>query len=217
MDVLPSLYPISIHLFTKPVLWKDNVYIPGYLERDVPEGTRIPEHVQQFLNRNDQIILVSFGSMTNDKPDHFTQMILDIAIKHRLAVIFNTASGGIKIPTEYPDHVIFIEYIPFKLILPRIYAVLHHGGTGTTHLSVKYGCVSILIPHILDQFFWADTIYEKKLGPKAIPIYKLTPSKLELVLMDALSNKEYKQNAERISREMCIENTPAQVLQMILP
>lgn len=215
LQILPSWYPISKHLFDKPRLWGDHVRIVGNLERELDPMAQVPAQLQLFLDRYDKIILVSFGSMTNDKPDHFTKMILDIAIKHRLAIVFNTASGGLIAPDDFPEHTIFIDFIPFQLILPKIYAVLHHGGTGTTHLSVKYGCVSILIPHILDQFYWAEMIYQKKLGPKGIPINKLNSDRLEKTLLEALNNKEYKVNAERISQQMKSENSSIEILKWL--
>lgn len=212
---LESWYPLSKYIFDRPALWGENVKLTGYFEREPDKKWIIPDELQLFLNRYDKITLVSFGSMTNDRPELFTQMVIDIAKKHGLAVIINTASGGFHTPDSFPDHIRFVEYIPYSLILPHIYAVLHHGGTGTTHLSVKYGCVSILVPHILDQFFWADTIFNLKLGPKGIPIFKLTPALMEDTLLDALQNKEYKTNAEMISRQMETEHPVQYVIQLM--
>lgn len=215
LHTLPSWYPISKHIFTKPDVWGDHVQITGYLEREPPTEWNMSDDLKQFLARFDKIIMVSFGSMTNDKPEHFTQMILQLAQKHAWAVIFNTASGGFNATGAYPDHIRFVEYIPYKLILPRIYLVIHHGGTGTTHLSIKYGCVSIVIPHILDQFFWADTIHQKKLGPKGIPIFKLTSASLETAILEALASREYKINAEQIALQMQSEPVYSELIQMI--
>ena len=74
----------------------------------------------------------------------------------------------------HPEHVLFVNFVSFQAVLPKIYAIVHHGGVGSTHMGVKNGCVSFVIPHILDQHYWAEVIYKKELGPKPVHI-KIKP------------------------------------------
>ena len=61
---------------------------------------------------------------------------------------------------------------------PKIYAVIHHGGSGTTHQGLKYGCATMIIPHIIDQFVWNKIIYNIGAGPKGIKVDKITTKNL---------------------------------------
>jgi sterol 3beta-glucosyltransferase len=83
-----------------------------------------------------------------------------------------------------------------------MYAVIHHGGSGTTHTAIKYGCASMIVPHILDQHLWNNLLSQLELGPKGMPIKKFTAKRFEEKLLDILQNPGYKENAERIGNKM---------------
>ena len=87
-----------------------------------------------------------------------------------------------------------------------MYGVVHHGGSGTTHVALKYGCVSMIIPHIIDQYLWNDLLCSLGVGPKGIAINKITKENLEPKILDLIRNPSYKANALRLSGEMREEN-----------
>ena len=101
-----------------------------------------------------------------------------------------------------PEHVMFVDWIPYDWLFPKIHAVVHHGGSGTTHMGVAYRLPSLLIPHAVDQFFWSRTIAERLLGPKGIRVSELTESEFEPKLLDLLRNEEYGRNAQAMSELM---------------
>lgn len=41
--------------------------------------------------------------------------------------------------------------IPFDWLFPRVRAVVHHGGSGTTHSALRCGRKQLIIPHLADQ------------------------------------------------------------------
>jgi len=49
-----------------------------------------------------------------------------------------------------PIHLV-IQF-PYDWIFPKVYGVVHLGGSGTTHLALKYGCATMknLKPRILE-------------------------------------------------------------------
>ncbi|MFT5778521.1 MAG: sterol 3beta-glucosyltransferase [Crocinitomicaceae bacterium] len=57
--------------------------------------------------------------------------------------------------------------------------MVHHGGSGTSHMAMKYGCTSIVIPHKIDQFLWNEINTNKGLGPKGVSINHLTEVNFE--------------------------------------
>eukprot|EP00953_Heterococcus_sp_UTEX-ZZ885_P032533 16983-Heterococcus_DN1.PRE.1 len=50
-----------------------------------------------------------------------------------------------------------------------------HSGAGTVAAGLKAGKPTLVCPFFGDQFFWGHMVYEKGVGPKPIPIKKLTP------------------------------------------
>ena len=141
--------------------------------------------------------------MTNAAPKEKTAIILDILERNNIPAIINTASGGLVKPNNYNSKLIhFVNRIPYDWILPKVYGIIHHGGSGTTHLGLKYGCVSMIIPHIIDQFVWQNIIFEKGVGPKGIKINKVKKSILEPLILDLYHNKVYKEKAIQVQQEM---------------
>ena len=83
--------------------------------------------------------------------------------------------------------------------MPKLYGVIHHGGSGTTHLTSLNGCVQLIIPHIIDQFFWNQLVVEKQLGPKGIPVKNLKATNLSSILDDFWTNPHYSEKAKQLS------------------
>src|SRR5690606_14670788 len=114
------------------------------------------------------------------------------------------------------EHVLFVQNVPYDWLFPQVYAVVHHGGSGTTHTAIKYGCPSLVIPHALDQPFWARTIAAKKLGPAGLPIRKLNDGHFEEKLLDLFTNEEYKVNAVRFSELFARESDRDALYRLII-
>ena len=110
----------------------------------------------------------------------------------------------------------FVNRIPYDWILPKVYAAMHHGGSGTTHLSVKYGCASLIVPHIIDQFLWNNIIHNKGLGPKGVSVQKLSKSKLAPLMKDLWQNEAYKTTAKNVGKRMLEEDHSKELVDFIV-
>jgi sterol 3beta-glucosyltransferase len=77
--------------------------------------------------------------------------------------------------------VLTIDNVPHALIFPRVAAAVHHGGAGTTTAAARAGIPQVLLPHILDQYYWAHRVKLMGLGPPALPVERVTA--------DLLSNR----------------------------
>jgi sterol 3beta-glucosyltransferase len=197
------IYTISPTLFPQRAYWPQHVKVVGYRERNKTRNWEPDQALEEFLNRHEKVMFVTFGSMTNPEPEEKTAIIIDILERNSIPAIINTASGGFKKPMSYNSKIIhFVERIPYDWIFPKVYAVIHHGGSGTTHTALKYGCASMIIPHIIDQFLWNVLISNKGVGPKGMPIKKFSTKLLEPRLLDLFTNKTYKRRAEDISAEI---------------
>lgn len=210
------VYTISSNLFPRPISWTENVHIVGYHERDQASNWVPDKQIESFISKHEKIVFITFGSMTNPNPEQKTKDILEVLVKHKIPAIINTAGGGLQKPVDYAEHVFFVENIPYDWIFPKIYAVVHHGGSGTTHSAIKYGCASMIVPHILDQHVWNDLLPELNLGPRGISIKKFNSSRFEEKLLDLLNSEKYKENARRIGKEMVKEDNEAYYLNTVM-
>ena len=146
--------------------------------------------VERFLDDGPPPVYVGFGSMVAGKPDALaTQAIAAIrAIGARVLVVGGWA--GLERFVAEDHEVLAVSSAPHSAVLPRVAAVMHHGGAGTTTAAARAGRPQMIVPHILDQFYWAHRVAQLGIGPPALP--------LSLVTADVL--------AERIDRAV---NDPA--------
>jgi sterol 3beta-glucosyltransferase len=206
MEEEKMFFTVSSTLFPRPDYWPEQVRVMGYHERELSTDWEPPAELLAFLERYPKILFVTFGSMSNPEPEKKTQAILSVLAQHQIPAIINTSWGGLVKPEIYPGHVFFVERIPYDWILPRMYAIMHHGGSGTMHMSMRHGCANLIVPHIFDQFFWQKTLHQLGVGPAGIPIKRLNRARLEPQLLDLMQNEQYKRNAEVIGRQMQQEN-----------
>ncbi|MFX0558205.1 glycosyltransferase [Maribacter sp. CXY002] len=111
---------------------------------------------------------------------------------------------------------LFVNRIPYDWVFPKLYAVIHHGGSGTTHTAIKYGCASMIIPHIIDQYVWNKIVFQKGLGPLGIDVSEISVKNLEPKIMDLYTNTWYKENAEKTGLEIRNESFRTQMYNLIV-
>jgi sterol 3beta-glucosyltransferase len=197
------VYTISPTLFPRRAYWPQQVKVVGYRERNKTRNWKPDKALEEFLNQHKKVMFITFGSMTNPEPEEKTAILLDILERNSIPAIINTASGGLKQPACHSStSVYFVDNIPYDWIFPKVYAVMHHGGSGTTHTALRYGCAAMIIPHIIDQFLWNTLISDKGVGPKGISISKFSRQLLEPRLLDLFTTKAYRRRAEGIAEEM---------------
>ena len=211
-----SVFALSGALFRRPTDWPENTKVLGFHDRHTSSDWKPDEALQQFLDRHSKILFVTFGSMTNTDPEGKTAAILEVLKKHQIPAILNVSWGGLQRPADLPEHVHVVEGIPYDQIFPKMYAVMHHGGSGTTHMATKSGCPSLIIPHILDQFAWNDLIANQGAGPKGMSIKKLTASNLEPVLLKLWQHEPYKRKALELAAYMSREDLEEEYVEFVL-
>ncbi len=212
-----AIYTISPSLFPRPDYWKDNLKVLGYHGKSKVTNGQAHKDIIEFLEKQNKVLLITFGSMSNPEPEEKTKLIIDILERNKIPAIINTASGGlVKIDRYDPNLIHFVDQIPYEIILPKIYGVIHHGGSGTTHMGLKHGCATMILPHIIDQFVWNKIIYSLGAGPKGIKIGKITRKNLEPKIIELISNRSYKERAEQIASRMNKENFREEIYKTII-
>ncbi|HOP03385.1 MAG TPA: glycosyltransferase [Tenuifilaceae bacterium] len=212
-----SIYTVSPSLFARPNYWSENLKVLGYHKSNRVTSWKPDNELIRFIEKHKKILFVTFGSMTNPDPEGKTRILIDILERNKIPAIINTAGGGLAKPKSLKsDHIQFVSQIPYEWIFPKIYAVIHHGGSGTTHQALGYGCATMIIPHIIDQFIWNRIVTQKGAGPKGVRIGKISVKNLEPKIIDLMNNELYKSNAEEIGKQMMNEDYMDELCQIIV-
>ena len=216
LNRLKTIYTISPSLFPKPDTWPGNAHLVGYYFRNQIKDFLPSQDLQNWLAKYPKAILVTFGSMSNPKPKELSKTIIELLQKHKIPAIINTSWGGLEKVEGSDKSIFYVNQIPYDWILPHLYGIIHHGGSGTTHQGAAHGCVQMIVPHIVDQFFWNRIIEKQKLGPMGTSIHNLDAGKFEIALIDFWTNSVFAENAAKIASKIRIEGKRDTVLNLVL-
>ncbi len=197
------LFAVSPSLYGREPSWGPNVQILGHSTRDNSQKEPDPR-LLDFLARHDRVLVLTFGSMTSAQPERASQVIYECLRAIGCPVVVILASGGLIRLPEFEDDTkfCFVETVSYPDLLPHANAIIHHGGSGTTHLGLKFGCPTLVIPHIFDQFTWGGLIASLGVGPAPVAVNKLRAKDLTTRIRDLLENPRYHHAALRIASAM---------------
>ena len=201
------IYTISPSLFPRPGYWESNIKVLGHQQLKRKTDWKPEKKLTEFIEKYEKILFITFGSMPNPEPERKTKIFLEILERNKIPAIINTASGGLVKPDKFNSELIyFVSQISYDWIFPKMYAVIQHGGAGTTHLAIKYGCATMIIPHFMDQFVWDKISFDMGVGPKGIKISRITNKNLEPKVLELLNNRSFKEKSEKLGNQMKKEN-----------
>lgn len=203
VDSRKFIYTISPDMFPRQDYWDRNVHVLGHHELRRETNWKPEKELLEFIDKHEKIVFITFGSMPNTEPEYRTKVFLEILVRNNIPAIINTAAGGLVKPEQFNSDLIhFVSQVPYDWFFPKMYAVIQHGGSGTTHLAIKYGCATMALPHFIDQFVWDTVIPELGVGPRGLNVSRMTVKKLEPKILELLTDRSFKENSERIGKQM---------------
>jgi UDP:flavonoid glycosyltransferase YjiC (YdhE family) len=84
--------------------------------------------------------------------------------------------------------------------------VIHHGGAGTTTAAASAGVPQVIVPHLLDQFYWAHRIERLGLGPRGLPESLVTADILADRLDAAINDEGIRKRAATLGPHVAARN-----------
>jgi UDP:flavonoid glycosyltransferase YjiC (YdhE family) len=199
----------SRHLGNIDQDWKYKWEIGGYCFNDnFPYDKNILEKAVAFIQKdNKPTVFFSLGSCYSAQRGKFTSNLFDICLKHNFKLLVSAGWWNVGADLDTCDNLFRIEKpIPHYHIFPHCSAIIHHGGAGTTHSAARSGKPQLVVPLLLDQFYWGYRVKETGIGPGSINIKKITKKQLEKKLLDLIENPYYKEKAALMGSFICNEN-----------
>lgn len=210
----PVLYGYSPHVIPPPADWAENIHITGYWFLEPPSGWKPPGDLMDFLQAGPPPVYVGFGSMLSRKPEETADLVLQALDLTGQRAILSSGWGGLK-KENLPETVFMIGSIPHFWLFPRMSAVVHHGGAGTTGAGLRAGVPSIITPFFGDQPFWGQRVYELGVGPKPVPRRRLTVRSLAEAIRRAVSDAEMREKASALGERIRAEDGVARAVEII--
>jgi vancomycin aglycone glucosyltransferase len=125
------------------------------------DQTALPEQLEDFLAGGAPPIYLGFGSMRAS--DRTGRVLVDAARTLGLRMILSQGWANLS-PGDPGTDCLSIGDVNHEKLFPRLAAIVHHGGAGTTTSAVRAGRPQVIIPHNYDQFYWADRVQQLGVG-----------------------------------------------------
>jgi UDP:flavonoid glycosyltransferase YjiC (YdhE family) len=171
----------------------------GYMHLQQPKRN-LPQ-LAAFLAAGTPPIYAGFGSMPRaDQERLHTLVITAIRKAGRRVVLARFWEEDSQI--DPAGDIFHISHFPHEQLFPHMATVIHHGGAGTTATAAISGVPQILVPYVLDQFYWGHQIYRQGLGPRPIPRLRLTQKRLARAIEEAINNPRLSEKAKAVQTQL---------------
>lgn len=191
----PVLACFSPVVVPRPKDWASNVNLTGYWFLDEPEWEP-PAELAEFLAAGPAPVYAGFGSMV-PKDTEMTGMAVRAALK--LAGVRGIVQGD---PATSDGDVFAVRDVPHSWLFPRMAAVVHHGGAGTTAAGLRAGVPTVVCPFFGDQPYWGERVAALGAGPAPLPFRAMTVPRLASKIRRAVRDQEMADRASALGRRI---------------
>lgn len=197
------LHAMSPSVITRPDDWPGWAHMTGYWSLAPDPAYEPPEALARFLEAGDPPVYVGFGSMISKDAKALGQIVVDTL---QIAGVRGVLGAGWAGLSETRDRIITVRDVPHGWLFPRMAAVVHHGGAGTTAAGFRAGIPSVICPFFGDQPGWAEI--STTLGVGATPVRRkdLTAERLARSIREALDRESIRQNAQSLAETLDAED-----------
>ena len=194
---IPVIYAVSPLVMPRPAQWGKNIHMSGFwLEEDAGPFTPSAE-LADFLTAGEPPVYIGFGSMVSGNMRKTFALVMRAVRAAGLRAVLDKGWGGAELPQG--DRIFLLkEFVPHDWLFPRMQAVVHHGGAGTTAAGLRAGKPTLVIPFGGDQPFWGSRVHALGCGPKPSRRETLTVPRLPRALVDLTRRDAYRQAAQAL-------------------
>jgi vancomycin aglycone glucosyltransferase len=165
---LDPIADVHSHIVTeRPVLAADPALAPwpgtGVIQTGawiLPDRRPLPADVEEFLSAGEPPVYFGFGSMWSPRTTGPAVVEMARALGYRAIV---SRGWGELAPVEGLDCLAVAE-VNVLALFPRVAAVVHHGGAGTTTAAARAGVPQVVVPHQYDQGYFAQRVHDLGIG-----------------------------------------------------
>lgn len=164
-------------LFPPDPQWPARIQAANFIYLDDGPQALGPE-LDAWLSDGEPPVFVGFGSMPASGIERIERVLREAmaALGKRCLLAAGWAGlGGQGLP---PGWRVAHGDLPHHRLFPRVAAVVHHGGSGTTAAALRAGVPQLILPLILDQHHHAHQLHWAGLGPRPVPLGRVDARQL---------------------------------------
>lgn len=196
----PILHGYSPAVLSRPPDWRQRLDVVGYWWPAPSAHWQPPAELLEFLAAGPAPVGITFGSLltTPERARHLGETIQHAVRLAGVRAIVQTGWTGIQFHAA--DDILTIGDVPHEWLFPRLAAVAHHCGAGTTAAALRAGVPTIAMPNPLyDQPFWARRLQRLEASVATIWQPMLSSRRLASALRAAVSRPEFRTSTRQIA------------------
>jgi UDP:flavonoid glycosyltransferase YjiC (YdhE family) len=201
----PTLLGISPLVVPPPPDWGAHIYVTGYWFNTAPADYAPSSALQAFLNAGAPPVYIGFGSMSNRDPQGTTRMMIEALRSAGKRGIIHSGWAGLH-AEDLPPEVFLLDYAPHDWLFPRMAAVVHHGGAGTTAAALRAGVPSLIVSHMGDQPYWGRRVQALGAGTAPIPRHLLNRDRLAAAIRTMTTDRHLQTRAAALGERIRAED-----------
>ncbi|TAK11162.1 MAG: glycosyltransferase [Anaerolineae bacterium] len=193
-EKIPILYGYSPSVLPQPPDWPDWHRVTGYWFLDEVKGWQPPAELESFLAAGPPPVYVGFGSMSPRDPAMAADIIIEaLEITGQRGILLSGWAGLGR--SNLPESIYRLDAAPHDWLFPKMAAVVHHGGAGTTAAGLRAGVPTVTTPFFSDQPFWGLRVRDLGVGPAPVPQKRMTAKRLAAAIRRAVTDPSMKTKA----------------------
>jgi rhamnosyltransferase subunit B len=167
-ELVIGLFP---HWYAAPQPdWPAQLRLAGFGRFDGARGGELADDVRAFCQSGTAPIAFTLGTGMTHAAEFFraaTEACTLLAARGLLITKYPH-----QLPPHLPPQVRHVAFAPFRQLLPRCAAVVHHGGIGTTAAALAAGIPQLILPLAWDQPDNAERVRRLGAGASLAPRHR---------------------------------------------
>lgn len=162
------VYGYSPYVAPPPSDWPGDRYVSGWWLLRRKSDWSPPAELTEFLEAGERPVYVGFGSHQPARDVAQLEEAVDV-VTRRLGLRTVLAAGwsGLGAASSSNERLVLTE-APHDWLFPRMRAVVHHGGAGTTGAAFHAGVPQVVVPAFFDQHHWSVRVEQLGVGARLV-------------------------------------------------
>lgn len=162
------------------------------------QGDQLPKAVQAFLDQGPPPVYIGFGSMGDSSPRRTAGLLRKAVARAGLRAVIQSGWAGWSFESDR-DCLCVPHALPHERLFPRVAAAVHHGGAGTVMAAARAGIPQVVVPHLLDQYYWGRQVRRLGIGPRPLDRNRLRTEGLARALDRVAGSARMRANAQALA------------------
>jgi UDP:flavonoid glycosyltransferase YjiC (YdhE family) len=208
----PILHGISPHVVPRPRDWRPGLDVVGYWWPPMPPDWAPPAELCRFVEAGPPPVFVGFGSTNPGDPDRLSHTVVTAL---RRAGRRGVIQAGWAELAGTDDDMLTVGDVPHGWLFPRMAAVVHAAGAGTTAAGLRAGVPVVPVPMTGDGPFWSYRLRTLGVTPGPIRFKELTADRLADAVRQAVTEPAYRDRAAGVAAAIAPEDGAAAVVRVV--